>query len=329
MTIASSCRRRPAEANASEEPRRRYSSLTLSAVASIALFAGGLATALQRRVSWPVARCVVEAPCWRRTPRTCISPFCASRIAGDPQSAVFYTAADRGLPIMLSCVIVAQPGWAPRCKDMAATAGAVSPCWRLVVARSSPGPIRYRPDGRCPAGAAPARIAAGSSVSYAGIQIGFTFALAFSQLVCSLTNSRARIVPGILLGCWSPPLFICISGRTAPQLKTRPALYRRLATPRRPKRGFQRFRRFHRQRFAGGDPPGSRRTAGHVCSPLAPGEDWPMRATLARAEEIARLSEGCRLNAAPETLTRRPAAPNSCGATLNSIEQRRRRSANS
>ena len=56
-------------------------------------------------------------------------------------------------------------------------------------------------------------IAAGSErIAYAGIQIGFTFALAFLSWFAPLTNLtelRDRVL-GILLGVLVPPLFICI-----------------------------------------------------------------------------------------------------------------------
>ena len=61
-------------------------------------------------------------------------------------------------------------------------------------------------------------IAAGSErIAYAGIQIGFTFALAFLSWFAPLTNlTELRIgCWASCSGCWSPPLFICISGRTA------------------------------------------------------------------------------------------------------------------
>ncbi len=134
-------------------------------------------------------------------------------------------------------------------------------------------------------------IAAGSErIAYAGIQIGFTFALAFLSWFAPLTNLtelRDRVL-GILLGVLVSSIvhLYLWPDSEAPQLKTRlAALYRRLAdclaAPKEAVPLAPPACRLHRQRSA--DPPGSRRTAGHVCSPLAPrAKDWPMRATLAR-----------------------------------------------
>jgi multidrug resistance protein MdtO len=149
-------------------------------------------------------------------------------------------------------------------------------------------------------------IAAGSErIAYAGIQIGFTFALAFLSWFGPLTNLtelRDRVL-GILLGVLVSSIvhLYLWPDSEAPQLKSRlAALYRRLAdclaaphdaVPLAP------VCRLHRQRSA--YPSGSRRTAGHVCPPLAPGEKLADARHPRPAEEIARLSEGYRLNAAP------------------------------
>ncbi len=151
-------------------------------------------------------------------------------------------------------------------------------------------------------------IAAGSErIAYAGIQIGFTFALAFLSWFAPLTNLtelRDRVL-GILLGVLVSSIvhLYLWPDSEAPQLKTRlAALYRRLAdclaAPKEAVPLAPPACRLHRQRSA--DPPGSRRTAGHVCSPPAPGRKTGRCAPPSpEAEEIARLSEGYRLNAAP------------------------------
>jgi uncharacterized membrane protein YccC len=61
-------------------------------------------------------------------------------------------------------------------------------------------------------------IAAGSErIAYAGIQIGFTFALAFLSWFGPLTTSPSCAIgcSASCSGCWSPPLSISISGRIA------------------------------------------------------------------------------------------------------------------
>jgi multidrug resistance protein MdtO len=177
-------------------------------------------------------------------------------------------------------------------------------------------------------------IAAGSErIAYAGIQIGFTFALAFLSWFAPLTNltelgsGAGHPARGAgLLHC----SFVSLAGQRSAAAEIPPCgtLSPAGGLPRRPEGGgpLAPVCRLHRQRSA--DPPGSRRTAGHVCHPWPQAKNWPMRATLAQAEEIARLSEGYRLNAAPGDPTL-PAAPNSCGATPNVSNRRRRRLANS
>ncbi len=151
-------------------------------------------------------------------------------------------------------------------------------------------------------------IAAGSErIAYAGIQIGFTFALAFLSWFAPLTNLtelRDRVL-GILLGVLVSSIvhLYLWPDSEAPQLKTRlAALYRRLAdclaapkeaVPLAPllvaftdsEALIHRVRAEPLGTYA--HPPAPRRKTGR-CAPPSPG-----------AEEIARLSEGYRLNAAP------------------------------
>ncbi|MFT3295306.1 multidrug transporter subunit MdtO [Klebsiella pneumoniae] len=150
-------------------------------------------------------------------------------------------------------------------------------------------------------------IAAGSErIAYAGIQIGFTFALAFLSWFAPLTNLtelRDRVL-GILLGVLVSSIvhLYLWPDSEAPQLKTRlAALYRRLADClAAPKEAVplapllvaftDSEALIHRVRAE---------PLGTYAHPWPQAKDWPMRATLAQAEEIARLSEGYRLNAAP------------------------------
>ncbi|WP_159415308.1 FUSC family protein [Klebsiella pneumoniae] len=201
---------------------------------------------------------------------------------------VFYTAADwQGLhTIMLSCVIVAQPGLGATMQKTWLRIGGALLASLLALA---------------------AWIAAGSErIAYAGIQIGFTFALAFLSWFAPLTNLtelRDRVL-GILLGVLVSSIvhLYLWPDSEAPQLKTRlAALYRRLADClAAPKEAVplapllvaftDSEALIHRVRAE---------PLGTYAHPWPQAKDWPMRATLAQAEEIARLSEGYRLNAAP------------------------------
>ncbi len=200
---------------------------------------------------------------------------------------VFYTAADwQGLhTIMLSCVIVAQPGLgATMQKTWLRIGGALLASLLALLLIVFVQPWTDSLTGllamSLPVLALAAWIAAGSErIAYAGIQIGFTFALAFLSWFAPLTNLtelRDRVL-GILLGVLVSSIvhLYLWPDSEAPQLKTRlAALYRRLAdclaAPKEAVPLAPPACRLHRQRSA--DPPGSRRTAGHVCSPLAPGE---------------------------------------------------------
>ena len=176
-------------------------------------------------------------------------------------------------------------------------------------------------------------IAAGSErIAYAGIQIGFTFALAFLSWFAPLTNLtelRDRVL-GILLGVLVSIVHLYLwPDSEAPQLKTRlAALYRRLADClAAPKEAVplapllvaftDSEALIHRVRA---EPLG---TYAHP----APAKGWPMRATLARPRDRPpqrRLPTQRRAGRPdPDPLRRKP------GATLNVSNRRRRRPANS
>lgn len=227
---------------------------------------------------------------------------------------VFYTAADwQGLhTIMLSCVIVAQPGLgATMQKTWLRIGGALLATLLALLLIVFVQPWTDSLSGllamSLPVLALAAWIAAGSErIAYAGIQIGFTFALAFLSWFGPLTNLtelRDRVL-GILLGVLVSSIvhLYLWPDSEAPQLKSRLAsLYRRLAdclaaphdaVPLAPL--FVAFTDsealLHRVRAE---------PLGTWAHPWPQAKGWPMRATLAQAEEIARLSEGYRLNAAP------------------------------
>ncbi|SBN30176.1 Multidrug resistance protein MdtO [Klebsiella variicola] len=234
---------------------------------------------------------------------------------------VFYTAADwQGLhTIMLSCVIVAQPGLgATMQKTWLRIGGALLATLLALLLIVFVQPWTDSLSGllamSLPVLALAAWIAAGSErIAYAGIQIGFTFALAFLSWFGPLTNLtelRDRVL-GILLGVLVSSIvhLYLWPDSEAPQLKSRlAALYRRLAdclaAPKEAVPLAPLFVAFtdseallHRVRAE---------PLGTWAHPWPQAKGWPMRATLAQAEEIARLSEGYRLNAAPgdPTLTR-------------------------
>ena len=155
---------------------------------------------------------------------------------------VFYTAADwQGLhTIMLSCVIVAQPGLgATMQKTWLRIGGALLASLLALLLIVFVQPWTDSLTGllamSLPVLALAAWIAAGSErIAYAGIQIGFTFALAFLSWFAPLTNLtelRDRVL-GILLGVLVSSIvhLYLWPDSEAPQLKPRlAALYRRLA----------------------------------------------------------------------------------------------------
>ena len=221
---------------------------------------------------------------------------------------VFYTAADwQGLhTIMLSCVIVAQPGLgATMQKTWLRIGGALLASLLALLLIVFVQPWTDSLTGllamSLPVLALAAWIAAGS------------FALAFLSWFAPLTNLtelRDRVL-GILLGVLVSSIvhLYLWPDSEAPQLKTRlAALYRRLADClAAPKEAVplapllvaftDSEALIHRVRAE---------PLGTYAHPWPQAKGWPMRATLAQAEEIARLSEGYRLNAAPgdPTLTR-------------------------
>ena len=228
---------------------------------------------------------------------------------------VFYTAADwQGIhTIMLSCVIVAQPGLgATMQKTWLRIGGALLATLIALLLIVFVQPWTDSLSGllamTLPVLALAAWIAAGSErIAYAGIQIGFTFALAFLSWfgpLSNLTELRDRVI-GILLGVLVSSIvhLYLWPDSEAPQLKARLAqLYRQLA-----------------QTLAARDDEVqqvplfaaltesetlinrvSAEPLGTYAHPWPEAKSWPARATFRQAEEILRLSEGYRLYAAPE-----------------------------
>lgn len=228
---------------------------------------------------------------------------------------VFYTAADwQGIhTIMLSCVIVAQPGLgATMQKTWLRIGGALLATLIALLLIVFVQPWTDSLSGllamTLPVFALAAWIAAGSErIAYAGIQIGFTFALAFLSWfgpLSNLTELRDRVI-GILLGVLVSSIvhLYLWPDSEAPQLKARLAqLYRQLA-----------------QTLAARDDEVQQvplfaaltesetlinRVAaeplGTYAHPWPEAKSWPARETFRQAEEILRLSEGYRLYAAPE-----------------------------
>ncbi|EPT7104420.1 FUSC family protein [Klebsiella michiganensis] len=228
---------------------------------------------------------------------------------------VFYTAADwQGIhTIMLSCVIVAQQGLgATMQKTWLRIGGALLATLIALLLIVFVQPWTDSLSGllamTLPVFALAAWIAAGSErIAYAGIQIGFTFALAFLSWfgpLSNLTELRDRVI-GILLGVLVSSIvhLYLWPDSEAPQLKARLAqLYRQLA-----------------QTLAARDDEVQQvplfaaltesetlinRVAaeplGTYAHPWPEAKSWPARATFRQAEEILRLSEGYRLYAAPE-----------------------------
>lgn len=227
---------------------------------------------------------------------------------------VFYTAADwQGIhTIMLSCVIVAQPGLgATMQKTWLRIGGALLATLIALLLIVFVQPWTDSLSGllamTLPVLALAAWIAAGSErIAYAGIQIGFTFALAFLSWfgpLSNLTELRDRVI-GILLGVLVSSIvhLYLWPDSEAPQLKARLAqLYRQLA-----------------QTLAARDDEVQlvplfaaltesetliNRVAaeplGTYAHPWPEAKSWPARATFHQAEEILRLSEDYRLYAAP------------------------------
>lgn len=250
---------------------------------------------------------------------------------------VFYTAADwQGIhTIMLSCVIVAQPGLgATLQKTWLRTGGALLATLLALLMIVFIQPHTESLVGllamTLPVMALSAWIAAGSErIAYAGIQIGFTFSLAFLSWFGPLTNLtelRDRVI-GILLGVLVSSIvhLYLWPDSEAPQLKSRLAdLYRRIADDLRASRDEVKLvPLFHALNSA--------ETLMHrvaaeplnaYAHPHPEAKTWPVKATWTQALEIVRFSEGYRLYAAPgDTFLRHCAG--SLEAYADDIDQQR------
>lgn len=228
---------------------------------------------------------------------------------------VFYTAADwQGIhTIMLSCVIVAQPGLgATMQKTWLRIGGALLATLIALLLIVFVQPWTDSLSGllamTLPVLALAAWIAAGSErIAYAGIQIGFTFALAFLSWfgpLSNLTELRDRVI-GILLGVLVSSIvhLYLWPDSEAPQLKARLAqLYRQLAQTLAAREDeVQQVPLF--AALTESETLINRVAAeplGTYAHPWPEAKSWPARATFRQAEEILRLSEGYRLYAAPE-----------------------------
>ena len=228
---------------------------------------------------------------------------------------VFYTAADwQGIhTIMLSCVIVAQPGLgATMQKTWLRIGGALLATLIALLLIVFVQPWTDSLSGllamTLPVFALAAWIAAGSErIAYAGIQIGFTFALAFLSWfgpLSNLTELRDRVI-GILLGVLVSSIvhLYLWPDSEAPQLKARLAqLYRQLAQTLAARDDeVQQVPLF--AALSESETLINRVAAeplGTYAHPWPEAKSWPARATFRQAEEILRLSEGYRLYAAPE-----------------------------
>ncbi|WIO42436.1 FUSC family protein [Klebsiella electrica] len=234
---------------------------------------------------------------------------------------VFYTAADwQGIhTIMLSCVIVAQPGLgATLQKTWLRIGGALLATLQALLMIVFIQPHSESLVGllamTLPVMALSAWIAAGSErIAYAGIQIGFTFSLAFLSWFGPLTNLtelRDRVI-GILLGVLVSSIvhLYLWPDSEAPQLKSRLAdLYRRIANDLRASRDEVKlvplFHALNRAETL------MHRVAAEPLNayahPHPEAKTWPVKATWTQALEIVRFSEGYRLCAAPgDTFLRR------------------------
>ena len=228
---------------------------------------------------------------------------------------VFYTAADwQGIhTIMLSCVIVAQPGLgATMQKTWLRIGGALLATLiallLIVFVQLWTDSLSGLLAMTLPVFALAAWIAAGSErIAYAGIQIGFTFALAFLSWfgpLSNLTELRDRVI-GILLGVLVSSIvhLYLWPDSEAPQLKACLAqLYRQLAqTLAARDNEVQQVPLF--AALTESETLINRVAAeplGTYAHPWPEAKSWPARATFRQAEEILRLSEGYRLYAAPE-----------------------------
>ncbi|MGK0601806.1 FUSC family protein [Yokenella regensburgei] len=228
---------------------------------------------------------------------------------------VFYTAADwQGIhTIMLSCVIVAQPGLgATMQKTLLRIGGALLATLIALVLIVFVQPHTESLTGLLmmvlPVMALGAWIAAGSErIAYAGIQIGFTFSLAFLSWfgpLYNLTELRDRVI-GILLGVLvSSVVHLYLwPDSEAPQLKASLAsLYRRVA-------GYLSVRKEEAevvplfQALTNSESLMHRVAAEPLntyAHPHPEAKTWPVQQAWRQAQEVVRLSEGYRMYAAPE-----------------------------
>lgn len=227
---------------------------------------------------------------------------------------VFYTAADwQGIhTIMLSCVIVAQPGLGATLQKTwlrigGALLATLLALLMIVYVQPHTESIVGLLAMTLPVMALSAWIAAGSErIAYAGIQIGFTFSLAFLSWFGPLTNLtelRDRVI-GILLGVLVSSivhLYLWPDSEALP-LKSRLAqLYRQIAGYLRA--GDDEVRLVPLFHSLNGAETLMHRVAAEPLNawahPHPEAKTWPVKATWLRAQEIVRLSEGYRLYAAP------------------------------
>ncbi|MDJ1653347.1 FUSC family protein [Raoultella sp. Ech2A] len=227
---------------------------------------------------------------------------------------VFYTAADwQGIhTIMLSCVIVAQPGLGATLQKTwlrigGALLATLLALLMIVYVQPHTESIVGLLAMTLPVMALSAWIAAGSErIAYAGIQIGFTFSLAFLNWfgpLANLTELRDRVI-GILLGVLVSSivhLYLWPDSEALP-LKSRLAqLYRQIAGYLRA--GDDEVRLVPLFHSLNGAETLMHRVAAEPLNawahPHPEAKAWPVKATWLQAQEIVRLSEGYRLYAAP------------------------------
>ncbi len=225
---------------------------------------------------------------------------------------VFYTAADwQGIhTIMLSCVIVAQPGLgATMQKTWLRIGGALFATLLAALLIVFVQPYTDSLVGllamALPVMALGAWLAAGSErIAYAGIQIGFTFSLAFLSWfgpLSNLTELRDRAI-GILLGVMVSSIvhLYLWPDSEAPQLKASLArLYRQiaeyLAAKNEEARQVPLFQALtHTESLMGRVAAEPLNTYAH---PWPEVKRWPVSTLFTQAQEIVRLSEGYRLYA--------------------------------
>ncbi|TCW11847.1 multidrug resistance protein MdtO [Raoultella sp. BIGb0138] len=227
---------------------------------------------------------------------------------------VFYTAADwQGIhTIMLSCVIVAQPGLGATLQKTwlrigGALLATLLALLMIVYVQPHTESIVGLLAMTLPVMALSAWIAAGSErIAYAGIQIGFTFSLAFLSWFGPLTNLtelRDRVI-GILLGVLVSSLvhLYLWPDSEALQLKSRLArLYRQIADALRA--GDDEVELVPLFHSLNGAETLMHRVAAEPLNawahPYPQAKTWPVKATYGQAQEIVRFSEGYRLYAAP------------------------------